>query len=281
MPNPIAGPIVEDAVTGELTGLVHIDTETDGVVTVSINRPETRNALSGAVAAALNEAFETLHGAEHVRIVFLRGAGGTFCSGADPSWLKVAADDWTEADLKGEALAVGGMLRALTAIPALTVALVEGEAIGGGGGLVAACDLAVAVADVRFGFPEVGQGAVPAVVAPFVVNAIGPRQAKALFATGRAFDAAHAEKIGLIDEVVEDREALQAAAERLVEQALSNAPGAVAEAKRLVWEVWAQKQDHGLLEHVAHRFAKSRFSEEGREGLNAALEGRRPSWAED
>jgi methylglutaconyl-CoA hydratase len=281
MPNPIADPLVENVVTGELFGLIHIDTETDGVATVSINQPKTGNALTGAVAAALTEAFETLRGADYVRLIFLRGEGGTFCTGGDPAWLRVAAEDWTEADLHDEAMIVAGMLRALTEIPALTVALIEGEAIGGGAGLVAACDLAVATADARFRFPEVSMGAVPAVVAPFVVNAIGPRQAKALFATGRAFDAAHAEKIGLVHEVVEDRTALQAAVERITEQAMANGPQAVAETKRMVWEVWDQPQDHHLLEQTAHRFAHSRFSEEGREGLAAMLEGRLPSWAED
>ena len=205
MSNPIATPLVEDIDTGELDGLIRLDTLADGAVAVTLLRP----ALNGAVAAALMEAFETLHGADHVRIVFLKGAGKTFCTGVDPAWLKVAASDWTEAELRDEGLRVMGMLRALTAIPALTVALIEGEAIGGGAGLAAACDLAVATADARFAFPEVTHGAVAALVAPFVVNAVGPRQAKALFATGRAFNAAYAEKIGLIQEIVEDGEGTQ------------------------------------------------------------------------
>ncbi|HVY35074.1 MAG TPA: enoyl-CoA hydratase-related protein [Caulobacteraceae bacterium] len=277
MSNPIATPLVDDVDTGELGGLIRLDTHADGAVVISLLRP----ALNGAVTAALTEAFETLHGADHVRIVFLRGAGKTFCTGVDPAWLKIAASDWSEADLREEGLKVAGMFRALTAIPALTVALIEGEAIGGGAGLAAACDLAVATADTRFAFPEVTHGAVAALVAPFVVNAIGPRQAKALFATGRTFDAAYAEKIGLVQEIVEDAEGLTSAAERLTEQALATAPGAVAESKTLVWRVWAQIQDHALLQDVAHRFARSRMSEEGREGLAASLEGRRPNWTGD
>ncbi len=277
MTNPIATPLVEDVDTGELDGLIRLDTLADGAVVVSLLRP----VLNGAVAAALTEAFETLHGADHVRIVFIKGGAGTFCRGVDPAWLKVVTTDWTEADLRDEALRILGMLRALTAVPALTVALIEGEAIGGGAGLAAACDLAVATKDARFAFPEVTHGAVAALVAPFVVNAIGPRQTKALFATGRTFDAAYAEKLGLVQEVVEDGEGLKAAAERLTEQALATAPGAVAESKRLVWQVWAEAQDHALLQDMAHRFARSRFSEEGREGLAAAIEGRRPNWSED
>ncbi len=277
MSNPIATPLVEDVDTGELDGLIRLDTHADGAVVINLLRP----ALNGAVAAALTEAFETLHGADHVRVVFIRGAGKTFCTGVDSAWLKVAAEDWSEAELRDEGLRVVGMYRALTAIPALTVALIEGEAIGGGAGLAAACDLAVATADTRFAFPEVTQGAVAALVAPFVVNAIGPRQTKALFATGRTFDAAYAEKIGLIHEIVEDAEGLKAAAERMTEQALAAAPGAVAASKKLVWQVWAQAQDHALLQDIAHRFAQSRFSEEGREGLAASLEGRRPNWTGD
>jgi len=275
--NPIATPLVEDVDTGELDGLIRLDTLADGAVVVNLLRP----VLNGAVAAALMEAFETLQGADHVRIVFLKGAGKTFCKGVDPAWLKVAASDWSEADLREEGLRVIAMLRALTAIPALTVALIEGEAIGGGAGLAAACDLAVATVDTRFAFPEVTHGAVAALVAPFVVNAIGPRQAKALFATGRTFNAAYAEKIGLVQEIVEDGEGLKAAADRLTEQALATSPGAVGESKRMVWHVWAEAQDHALLQDMAHRFARSRFSEEGREGLSASLEGRRPSWSED
>jgi methylglutaconyl-CoA hydratase len=274
VPNSIAHPLVEDVDTGELDGLIRLDTLADGAVVISLLRP----VLNGATAAALTEAFETLHGADHVRIVFLKAAGKVFCTGADPAWLKVSAEDWSESDLREEALKITGMLHALTAVPALTVALIEGEAIGAGAGLAAACDLAVATVDTRFAFPDVTHGATSALVAPFVVNAIGPRQAKALFATGRTFDAAHAEKIGLIHEIVEDPEGLNAAADRLTEQALAAAPRAVAESKRLVWEVWGKAQDHALMRDVAHRFARARFSDEGREGLAATLAGRRPNW---
>ncbi len=277
MPNSIAHPLVEDVDTGELDGLIRVDTVADGAVVVTLLRP----VMNGATAAVLTEAFETLHGADHVRIVFLKSAGKVFCTGADSAWLKVEASDWSEADLREEALQMTGMLHALTAVPALTVALIEGEAVGVGAGLAAACDLVVATGATRFAFPDVTHGASPALVAPFVVNAIGPRAAKALFATGRTFDAAYAERIGLIQEIVEDAEGLQAAADRLTEQALTTAPQAVADSKRLVWEVWGKAQDHALMHDVAHRFARARFSDEGREGLAASLAGRQPSWAGD
>jgi methylglutaconyl-CoA hydratase len=279
MPNPIADPLVENAVSPDLEGLVTIESKMVGAVEVSINRPQTNNALNGEVAQALTEAFETLHGADHVRIVFLRGAGSTFSGGADTEWLRTAATDWTEADLRDEAMLVANMLRALTAIPALTVALIEGEAIGGGAGLAAACDLAVATRSASFAFPEVKMGAVAAVSAPYVVNAIGPRQAKILFATGRRFDAAHAERIGLVQELVDGAQGLAETMVRMTEEAMANGPQAVHESKRMVWELWGRPTDHALMEDTAKRFARSRFSEEGREGLAAHLEGRKPGWS--
>ena len=122
-------------------------------------------------------------------------------------------------------------------------------------------------------------GGVPAVVAPYVVNAIGLRQAKALFLTGRHFDAAQALTIGLVQEVVEGAEGLAAAIERLAGEALANGPEAMREAKQLVWDVWGQPFDHALMEETAKRFARARFGKEGREGLAAALAGRKPGWA--
>ncbi|MDB5459441.1 MAG: enoyl-CoA hydratase/isomerase family protein [Caulobacteraceae bacterium] len=289
MPNPIADPLVENAVSPDLEGLVTIDASVVGAVVVTINRPETNNALNGEVCAALKEAFETLHAADHVRVVFLRGAGGNFSSGVDMEWLRTAAADWTEADLRDDAMTMAGMLHALTTIPALTVALVEGAATGGGAGLVAACDMAVSAADARYAFPEVRMGGVPAVVAPYVVNAIGPRQAKNLFMTGRTFDAAYAQQIGLVQQIVDSPPpedsggdasgAIGVVIQRLTAEALANGPEAMHQAKRMVWEVWGRPLDRGLMEETAKRFARVRFSEEGREGLAAVIEGRLPSWA--
>jgi methylglutaconyl-CoA hydratase len=283
MPNSIADPLVENVTSPDLEGLVLIDSTRAGAVVLTINRPQMKNALNGEVARALKSAFETLHAADHVRIVFLRGAGGDFSSGVDMDWLRTAATDWTETDLRHEAMHVAEMLHALTAIPALTVALVEGEATGGGAGLVAACDMAVAASDARFAFPEVKMGGVPAVVAPYVVNAIGPRQAKNLFMSGRTFDAAYAQQIGLIQQIegVSSVEGggMDLVIRRLTVEAMQNAPAAMHDAKRLVWEVWGRPLDHGLMAETTKRFAKTRFSDEGREGMAAAIEGRKPDWA--
>ncbi|HEY0052623.1 MAG TPA: enoyl-CoA hydratase-related protein, partial [Caulobacteraceae bacterium] len=151
--NAIAHPLVDNASDAD-PRLVLIDADARGAVTITINRPTKRNAFDSETIVALADAFETLHGADGLRVVFLRGAGGTFCAGADLDWMRRAAE-WTEADNHADALALARMLKTLRDIPALTVALVEGAAMGGGAGLVAACDMAVAVRGAKFAFSEV------------------------------------------------------------------------------------------------------------------------------
>ena len=149
--NSIAQPLVPDAAPDADDDLVQIDSTTDGVVFFTINRPAKKNAFNAATIAALHEAFETLHGADRVRAVFIRGAGGTFSAGADLNWMRDAAG-WSESDNRDDAMGLAKMLKALRDIPALTVAVVEGNAMGGGAGIVAACDMAVAVEGSRFAF---------------------------------------------------------------------------------------------------------------------------------
>lgn len=278
MTNPIADPLVENALSPDLEALVGFDSDPRGVVTLTINGAGPTNALNGEVAAALTEAFETLHGADSVRLVLLRGAGGVFSSGVDKAWVRAAAEDWGDDEMRDDALIFAGMMLALDHIPALTVAVVEGAATGAGAGLAAACDMALATADARFAFPEVTMGAVAAVMAPAVVQAVGPRRARALFVTGAEVDAAEALRIGLVDQVVE-APALDAALARVAAQVLQNGLGAMAEAKQLVRDVAGRPIDRALLEDMARRQARIAFGEEGREGLKATLEGRQPGWA--
>lgn len=276
MPNPIADPLVENVDTDAASPLVRIDATPDGVATITLNSPKTKNAFDAEVILALRQAFETMHGAEGVRVVFLRGEGGTFSAGANLDWMAAAAD-LTEADNREDAMAMASMLKTLWDIPALTVALVEGGAFGGGAGLAAACDMAVAVEGTKFSFSEVRLGLVAATISPYVVRAIGPRHARALFATGRVFDADHAEKIGLVSEVV-PAGGLEAAMNRIVKDAMACAPEAVADSKRLVDDVFGREIDHGLMELTARRIAHRRVSDEGREGVAAFLGRRKPSW---
>jgi methylglutaconyl-CoA hydratase len=278
MTNPISEPLVEGVIMDDVESVVTIVSTPAGVVTVTINRPDRRNAFHAPIITALRETFETLHGADHVRVVFLRGAGGVFSAGADLDWMR-AAVDWTEDDNRSDAMGLARMLKALADIPAPTVALVEGAAMGGGAGLVAVCDMAVATAAAKFAFSEVKLGLIPATIGPYVVRAIGPRHAAALFATGRLFDAAHAEKIGLVTEVVADAAALEQARERIVAEAMAAAPGASAEAIKLVADIVGRPIDHDLMEDTARRIARRRVGEEGQEGVRAFLDKRKPSWA--
>lgn len=257
---------------------VLLDATREGVAILTLNRPEKRNAFDELMIANLAEHFETLKGADHVRIVFLRGAGETFCAGADIDWMRRGGErsvDENEAD----ALALARMLKHFHELPQLTVALVHGAAMGGGAGLVAAADVAIAKRGAAFRFSEVRLGLTPATVAPYVVEAIGPRWAKALFATAEAFDGAYAEKIGLVQYTVEDDAEMRAMMEHLVDLALGAAPGAVADAKALVRFVAGHKIDDGLAKETARRIAARRASPEGREGLAAFLEKRKPEWS--
>jgi methylglutaconyl-CoA hydratase len=170
------------------------------------------------------------------------------------------------------------MLKALHDMPALTVALVNGPAFGGGAGLVAACDMAIATQAAKFAFSEVKLGLIPATISPYVVDAIGPRHAKALFCTGRVFGAEHAHEIGLVQSVVADVPAMRARAQQIVVECMAAAPEAVRESKKLVWDVWGKPIDDGLIQDTAKRIAKKRVSAEGQEGVRAFLEKRKPSW---
>lgn len=279
MSNPIVDPLVEGVDTDATSSLVRLEATVEGVAIVTINRPDRRNAFDAALIAALSETFETLHGAEHVRVVFLRGAGGTFSAGADLDWMRAAADH-TESDNHDDALAMARMLKNLWDIPALTVALVQGGAFGGGAGLAAACDMALSTADAKFSFSEVKLGIIAATISPYVVGAIGPRTARALFSTGRVFDAAYAERIGLVSEVVADDAALVAAMARIADEMMACGPQAVIESKRIVEKVAYERIDGGLMEETARAIARIRVSEEGQEGVRAFLEKRKPRWAE-
>ena len=278
---PIATPFTDEPVT---TGRdddspVLIDATQSGIVILTLNRPAKKNAFGPELIVALSEAFETLQGADHVRAVFLRGAGGAFSAGADLTWMAESAN-WLEDDNREDALRLATMLKKLNDLPQLTVALVEGPAFGGGAGLVAACDLAVATETATFAFSEVRLGLTPATISPYVVRAIGPRNAKVLFATGRAFTAADALKWGLVQEVVADASQFGPLVAVLGAAMKDCAPGAVADAKALVNEVADRVIDHTLLDYTARAIARRRSSEEGREGVAAFLEKRKPFWAE-
>ena len=276
--NAIAHPFVADPAPDADNDLVKIDALPSGVVFVTINRPQKKNAFDAATIAALFEAFETLQGADRVRVVFIRGAGGTFSAGADLNWMRDAAG-WSEADNRDDAMGLAKMLKALHDVPALTVALVEGAAMGGGAGIVAACDMAVAVEGTRFAFSEVKLGLIPATIAPYVIEAVGARRARQLFLTANIFDADYAAHAGLIDMVLPEG-SVDEFISMLTDSLSANAPGAMGDAKRLVNDVAGEEIDNRLLEETAKRIARARVSAEGQEGVRAFLDKRAPNWAQ-
>lgn len=275
MPNPISDPLVELPDVSATPDVVRVDSTVAGAVTVWLNRPRRKNAFDGDLISALSDVFETLRGAEHVRVVFIRGSGGAFCTGADLNWMM--RDD---ADPAEDAQALARMLKRAWDLPQLTVALVEGLAFGSGAALAAACDMAVATAETRFGFPEVRNGIIPGMISPYVIEAVGARTARGLFASAREFDAAYAEHIGLLTEVVADQAALEAVAARIAQGAVACEPEAVAAAKQLVKDLAGQPIDASLVDETARRTAVVLESPKAREGMAAFMARRKPGWAQ-
>ncbi len=241
--------------------------ERDGpVLRVTLARAEKRNAFDASLIAAIAEAFADVGDA---RCVVLAGDGPAFSAGADVDWMRASIDLDREANL-ADARAVRRMLEAVDGCPAPVVARVHGAAMGGGAGLVACADVALAAPDTVFAFSEVRLGIVPAVISPYVLARIGPGPARRYFVTAERFDAAEARRIGLVHEVAED---LDAATEAVVTAILAGGPEAVRAAKRLVLEA-----PDG--EETARRIAERRTSAEGQEGLRAFLERRPPAWTD-
>ncbi len=249
-----------------------------GVATVTLERAERHNALSAALIDALTATLETLEADEAVRLVVLTGAGASFCAGADLAEMRASADASIE-DNEFDARRLAQLLDALDRLAKPTIARVNGNAFGGAVGLIAACDMAATVASARFALTEVRLGLVPAMISPYVVRAIGERQARRWFLTAEAFDGSTAEALGLVNRAVPADE-LDTAVESLAAALLAGAPGAQAEAKQLVRRVTGRDEavDRALTEDTIRWIARRRASEEGREGLDAFLARRAPRW---
>lgn len=258
---------------------IQLDATPGGVAIVTLNRPDKHNAFNSLVVEELADAFDNLRSETQLRMVILRGAGKSFSAGADLKWMEAAAD-YTQKENEEDAFALAEMLRRLYELPQMTLALVQGACMGGGAGLVAACDVAVAMKSALFRFSEVRLGLTPATISPFVIQALGPRMTKALFVTGEGFDADYAEKIGLVQYVVEDEDGMVDMQEHLSKLMFDTAPGAVADAKTLVQDVTGTVINSALSHETARRIAHRRTSDEGREGLAAFLQKRKPNWVE-
>jgi len=251
-----------------------------GIATVTLDRPDKHNALDADLIQSLARLIGQLGADAAIRAVVLEGNGPSFCSGGDVGWLQ-AARDLTLEENERDAAQMAGLLGTLALLPKPVISLVHGKAYGGGAGIAACSDVVVASADATFCFSEVKLGMAPAAVAPYAVMAIGPHQAKWLFVTGQAIGAANAHRIGLVHEVVQDRDALDNACTRITQGLLANGPNAMARAKRMVREVFARPLDQTLIADTATWVAEGRCSEEGREGISAFLERRKASWRGD
>jgi len=247
-----------------------------GVARVWLNRPEVRNAFDGLMVTELRTTLFDLGLQDSIRVIVVGGRGPVFCAGADVQWMKAVASFTQEENLR-EAQALADLFFTVYNSPRPIVARVHGAALGGGAGLVAACDLSVAALGTRFGFTEVRLGIIPAVISPYVLPKIGESAARELFLTGERFEAVRAQEIGLVGVAVPEPD-LDAAVEQRVAELLQAGPRAVAEAKALIREVaWRRVED--VQRYTVERIADLRCSAEGQEGLHAFLEKRKPDWA--
>ena len=242
-------------------------------MTLTLDRPDRRNALDPDLLGALASAIDDISGDDDVRVVVLTGAGSAFSAGADLEWMR-ASRDLSDERNRDDTAVMAAAFETVDACPKAVIARVNGPAIGGGAGLVACADMAVAVEGARFAFAEVRLGLLPAVISPYVLRAIGPGRARELFTTGRAFDAREAAAYGLVHRVVA-ADALDAAVAEAVEAICSCGPEAVTANKRLVRDATASL----TLPDLADRIAAARTSAEGQEGLAAFLEKRPPRWS--
>jgi methylglutaconyl-CoA hydratase len=252
--------------------------KSDGIATVTLNRPDVHNAFSDEVIGRLQGIVKDVRAAGDVRGLFLKANGKSFSAGADLNWMKRAADYSYDENL-ADANELGALLADLYLLPFLTVALVQGPAIAGGLGLVAACDVAVASESAWFAVTEVRIGLLPAVISPHVVRAIGPRAARRYFLTGERFSVDDAHRLGLVHEIVGNQEELDAAEQRLRKSMLSTAAGAVADTKKLIEDVELRPLTPEIVADTAARIASRRVTDEGKEGIASFLEKRKPKWA--
>lgn len=255
----------------------HLTITTDGAATViTLNRPDVHNAFNERLIAELHDAFTHLSADDSVRAIVLRGAGRSFCAGADLHWMRSSLDTPHEENV-ADAMRMADMFRAIDKCPHPVIGRIHGAALGGGMGLTAVCDIAIAADDARFGFTEARLGIAPAVISPFAVRKIGESHARALFLTAERFTADRALAIGLVHQVIPAAE-LDDAVRATVRNIALCGPAGVRAAKRMAMTV-THIPDAEARELTANTIAGLRVSEEGQEGIRAFLEKRTATWA--
>lgn len=255
---------------------IRVERRDDGVASVTLARPAIHNAFNEVMIAELTSALVALGDDASVRAVLLKAEGKSFSAGADLDWMKRMATYGLPENL-ADAKALAGLMRTLNDLPKPTIACVQGAAFGGGVGLVACCDMAVAVEGSLFCLSEVKLGLIPAVISPYVIAAIGARASRRWFLTAERFDSAEAHRLGLVHQLVA-AEDLDAAVEALLARLRDGAPGAQSAAKDLIFAVADRPVTDALVADTAQRIAGLRSGPEGREGIAAFLEKRAPAW---
>lgn len=251
----------------------------DGVALITMNRPDRHNAFDDIFIAELTGILKDLDSDESVRMVVLGGNGKSFSAGADLNWMRRMAG-YTKEQNEADALALAELMETLDGLRKPTVARVHGAAVGGGVGLVACCDIAIAAEGATFCLSEVKLGMIPAAISPYVVKAMGERNARRYFVTAERFDAAEATRIGLVHEHV-PADALDTRIQELLKQMQGNGPKAMAAAKELALDVGGGRIDRAMIEDTARRIANIRVGDEGQEGMSAFLEKRKPAWLKE
>ncbi len=247
-----------------------------GVATVTLNRPEVRNAFNDEVIVELTAAFLALSDRDDVRAVVLAANGSAFCAGADLNWMKRMAT-YTRDENLADGRGLARMLEVIYTCPKPTVARIQGDVYAGGMGLVAACDMAVAAEGAHFCLSEVKIGLIPATISPYVIRAMGSRAAHRWFLTAERFSAAQAHGMGLVHEVV-PVDQLDAQVQAITGALVTAGPDAMRACKRLLHEVGGREITPGLIDRTVEGIADIRASQEGREGIRAFLEKRKPAW---
>ncbi|MBI4742323.1 MAG: enoyl-CoA hydratase/isomerase family protein [Betaproteobacteria bacterium] len=253
-------------------------TEVDGAIGIlTLNKGERHNAFDDVLIAEITAGLRELEADRRVRVVVLSATGKSFCAGADLDWMKRAAG-YTPEENFADARKLADLMAALNGLAKPTVARVHGPAYGGGVGLIACCDIAVATYDALFALTEVKLGIIPAVIGPYVLAAIGERYSRRYMLSAERFSAAEAYRIGLVHEIAPGVEQLDEAIGKILDSLLKNGPQAQAECKQLIRAVSGAAIDTALMEDTAQRITRVRASQEGTEGLTAFLEKRKPAW---
>lgn len=246
------------------------------IATVTMNRPEVRNAFNETTIAELTQAFRDLGTDQRIRVIVLAANGPAFCAGADLNWMKKMAG-YTHAENLADAGQLAEMLRVIYTCPKPVVAKIQGDCYAGGMGLAAACDMAVSVESANFCLSEVRLGLIPATISPYVIKAMGESAARRYFLTAERFSAAQALRMGFVQEVTA-ADSLDAKVDEIARALAGNSPNAVRQAKQLVQKVGGREITPELIASTVQGIAQIRASDEGREGVRSFLEKRKPSW---